>query len=207
MSLREVQVIAGQRNKSAAQYHFGDRHGLIEAIATARMGPINEVRQRLLDDLDEPTVRQLVEVIVEPLAEATLHRGSCWARFLAQSWTDPELSRVVRRCFEAGPYREARQRLIAALDDIPEELRERRVDHAVAVVVMSLAATEAAGRVAPLRRGPGQRPHRHRHRSPRGPRLPRHRGRPALAAAPPRLKPRSHHAHPRARTPRRRPHP
>ena len=31
MSLREVQAAAGQRNKSAAQYHFGSRTGLIEA--------------------------------------------------------------------------------------------------------------------------------------------------------------------------------
>jgi hypothetical protein len=84
-----------------------------------------------------------MDVIVEPLAEATLRRGSCWARFLAQGLTDPELSDVVRRCFEAGPYRDARQRLVDALTDVPDELRERRVDHAVGTLVMSLAATEA----------------------------------------------------------------
>jgi AcrR family transcriptional regulator len=143
MSLREVQAVAGQRNKSAAHYHFGDRMGLIEAIAAARMGPINEVRRRLLDDLDEPEVRRLVEIIVEPLAEATMRRGSCWARFLAQGLADPELTDVVRRTFEAGAYREARQQLIAILTEVPEALRERRVDHAISTMVVSLAAAEA----------------------------------------------------------------
>lgn len=143
MSLREVQAAAGQRNKSAAQYHFGDRRGLIEAIAAERMGPINAHRQVLLDELDGAAgVRGLVEVVVIPLAEATLRPGSCWARFLAQGLADPELSDVVLHSFQAGAYRHARRRLIAA-DAAPEALRARRVDHAVGVLVMSLAAAEA----------------------------------------------------------------
>jgi AcrR family transcriptional regulator len=147
MSLREVQATAGQRNKSAAQYHFGSRTGLIEAIAASRMGPINEERRRLLDELDDreapPTVRDVVAAIVHPIAAATMRRGSCWARFLAQGLADPEINEVVRRTFEAGPYRDALHRLLAALTDVPEALRQRRVDHAVGVLVLSLAATEA----------------------------------------------------------------
>jgi AcrR family transcriptional regulator len=146
MSLREVQAAAGQRNKSAAQYHFGSRTGLIEAIAAARMGPINEVRRQLLDELDggdAPTsVRDVVEAIVHPLAEATLRPGSCWARFLAQGLADPEINEVVRRTFEAGPYRDALHRLLAAMTDVPEALRQRRVDHAIGTLVLSLAAAE-----------------------------------------------------------------
>jgi AcrR family transcriptional regulator len=146
MSLREVQAAAGQRNKSAAHYHFGDRRGLIEAIAAARMGPINQVRQDLVDDLaPDAGVRDLVEAIVVPIAEATSVDGSCWARFLAQGLADPELSDVVRRTFEAGPFRDVRRRLVEAIaTTVPEELRERRVDHAVGVLVMSLAASEAS---------------------------------------------------------------
>ena len=37
MSLRDVMAEAGQRNKSAAQYHFGSREGLVEAVIEARM--------------------------------------------------------------------------------------------------------------------------------------------------------------------------
>jgi AcrR family transcriptional regulator len=153
MSLREVQALAGQRNKSAAQYHFGSRTGLIEAVVAARMGPINDERSRRLAELDEqdgePAVRQLVEVLVEPLAEATTRPGSCWARFLAQGLSDPELSAAVRRRFEGRAYREVRRRLVARLDHLPDELRASRIDHAVGLLVMSLAAAEvraAAGR-------------------------------------------------------------
>jgi AcrR family transcriptional regulator len=146
MSLREVQAAAGQRNKSAAQYHFGSRTGLIEAIAATRMGPINEVRRQLLDELDDgdgtATVRQVVEAIVHPIADATLRRGSCWARFLAQGLADPEINDVVRRTFEAGPYRDALHRLLDSMADVPEALRRRRVDHAIGLLVLSLAASE-----------------------------------------------------------------
>lgn len=144
MSLREVQAAAGQRNKSAAQYHFGSRTGLIEAIAATRMGPINEVRRRLLDELDDDApLREVVEVVVHPIAEATLRPGSCWARFLAQGLNDPELDQVIRRTFEAGPYRDALHRLLEAMPDVPEALRQRRVDHAIGLLVLSLAGSEA----------------------------------------------------------------
>lgn len=147
MSLREVQAAAGQRNKSAAQYHFGSREGLIEAIATARMAPINVHRRAMLDELDRrarpATIRELVEVIVVPLAEATLHRGSHWARFLAQSVTDPTLVAIVDHLFAARPYVDAVDRLVAAADHLPVELRRRRIDHAVGLLVVSLAGSEA----------------------------------------------------------------
>ena len=124
-----------------------------------------------------------------------MRAGSCWARFLAQGLADPELSEVVRRCFEAGPYRDARHRLIAALGDAPEELRERRVDHAIGMLVMSLATTEAIARRR--RSGPaagrrsGERPRRHLHRRLRGARLPHHVVRARVLTPPPRLKRRS----------------
>ncbi len=147
MSLREVQAASGQRNKSAAQYHFGSRHGLIEAIVARRMAPINEQRQARLAELDDagevPTVRQLVEVLVEPLAEATLRPGSCWARFLVQGYADPELSEVVRRTFEGRAYFDTLARLTERSTHLPEAVRRRRVEHAVGLAVMSLAGAEA----------------------------------------------------------------
>jgi AcrR family transcriptional regulator len=153
MSLREVQAAAGQRNKSAAQYHFGSREGLIEAVITSRMGPINERRLELLAALpDAPDLRSVVEVLVEPLAAATVGRpGSCWARFLLQGWVDPTLEQVVRRSFEASSFRSVRRLLLAAVEHLPEHLRGRRVDHAVGYVVMALAGAEMTA--AARRRG------------------------------------------------------
>jgi AcrR family transcriptional regulator len=148
MSLRSVQAASGQRNKSAAQYHFGSREGLIEAVVDARMGPVNERRLELLADLDarreQPSLRDLATALVVPLAEHTVASpGSHWARFLAQGLADPVLSAVVRRNFEGRSYRVVRTRAAAALDHLPPAQRERRLDHAVGLVVMSLAATES----------------------------------------------------------------
>lgn len=153
MSLRSVQAASGQRNKSAAQYHFGSREGLIEAVAAARMGPINERRLAMLDELDQraddepPALRDLVEVLVVPLAEHALDpAGSTWARFLVQGYADPELSHVVRHRFEGRPYQEVRRRIAAALTHLPPGLRDRRTDQATGLVVSGLAAAEAGHR-------------------------------------------------------------
>lgn len=149
MSLREVQAASGQRNKSAAQYHFGSREGLIEAVVAARMGPVNERRLEMLAALDaaphEPSLRDLAAALVVPLAEHTVATTeSHWARFLAQGVADPALSAVVRRNLEGRSYRALRARMVAALGHVPDRLRERRVDHAVALVTVSLAGAEAS---------------------------------------------------------------
>lgn len=148
MSLRSVQAASGQRNKSAAQYHFGSRDGLIEAVVEARMGPVNERRLELLAALDarpgEPTLRDLATALVVPLAEHTVATpGSHWARFLAQGMADPALSELVRRNFEGRSYRAVRTRAMAALNHLAPAQRERRLDHAVGLLVVSLAAAEA----------------------------------------------------------------
>ncbi len=147
MSLREVQKAAGQRNKSAAQYHFGSRHGLIEAIVAARMAPINEARFERLAVADAgpepPSLRDLAAIMVEPLADATLRPGSSWARFLRQSYADPEVSDVVARAASGRGFWATRERLVEAAAHLPEVLRPRRVDQAVGLTVVSLATSEA----------------------------------------------------------------
>jgi AcrR family transcriptional regulator len=154
LSLRTVQVAAGQRNKSAAQYHFGSRDGLIEAVLRDRMGAVNvrraELLGRLVDGSDDP--RELMDVIVRPLAEATIAaRPSHWARFVVQCGADPMLRTVVRTSVEGAALRSARSRLVASIDHLPELLRERRVDHAIALALTSLAAAEARGGPPALR--------------------------------------------------------
>jgi AcrR family transcriptional regulator len=146
MSLREVQAAAGQRNMSAAQYHFGSKEGLVEAVAAARMGAVGARRREMLDALgDQPTRRQLIEALVVPLAHHVLAGPGHWARFLVQAAYDPVFAKTVRLAFEGSTFREVRDGLLAGLDHLPEPLRSRRVDHAVGLVVSSLAALEAGG--------------------------------------------------------------
>lgn len=142
MSLREVMAAADQRNKTAAQYHFGSREGLIAAVVDARMSPINERRMELLAGLpSDPTIRQVAEVLVRPLAEAVVgEHDSKWARFLLQSWADPTVQDVVQRSFSASGYRRVRT-LLTELGVPP-----RRATQAVGLLVMTLAGWEAGHR-------------------------------------------------------------
>src|SRR5262245_25019066 len=89
VSLRDVNLAAGQRNHSAAQYHFGDRAGLIAAVFEARMTTINEHRHRLLAGLDQDDpLAALAGVLVAPLVDAVAATPSWYARFLARARWD-----------------------------------------------------------------------------------------------------------------------
>lgn len=152
MSLREVQSLSGQRNKSAAQYHFGSREGLIEAVVRMRMGQVNERRAELLAAIDPArpsatsteALAPLVDALVRPLVELSIHqRDSHWARFVLQCWMDPLLSVVVQASVEGAAYRELRDRLADSLTHVPAPRRDRRIDQAIGVVFLALAAAEA----------------------------------------------------------------
>jgi AcrR family transcriptional regulator len=72
VSLVEVGEAAGQRNRSAVQYHFGDKEGLLEAIREKHAPAIERRRTSMLDDLEArgaPSLRSLVEVLVLPIAD------------------------------------------------------------------------------------------------------------------------------------------
>jgi AcrR family transcriptional regulator len=71
VSLREISRASGYRNVAAIQYHFGDRDGLVQAIA-AKHAPAVEIRRNALideyvtDDIHD--VRKLAAALVRPLA-------------------------------------------------------------------------------------------------------------------------------------------
>lgn len=158
MTLREVQLRSGQRNKSVVQYHFGSREGLIGAVMDARMGPINARRLVVLEEMGEGAdLRGLVEALVLPLAEVTvLVPGSYWARFLLQGSFDPTLRDLVRGSFSASSFRSVRSALISRLDEVPPAGRRHRVDRMVEFVLVVLAGAEEArenGRMRPATAG------------------------------------------------------
>ncbi|MGW6379168.1 TetR family transcriptional regulator [Rhodococcus sp. NPDC055112] len=144
LTLKDVQIAAGQSNKSAAKYHFGSREGLIEAVVEARGSAVNARRQALLDELEGHgtplTARQAVEAMVWPLAAETLSRpGSRYARFLVQALFDPALADLIKQHLSSESYRRVHQ-LMADACQAPHETAEWR---AVNVVVFSLAVLAA----------------------------------------------------------------
>jgi AcrR family transcriptional regulator len=152
LTAQAVQEAAGQRNKSAVQYHFGGRQGLVDAVVATRMAPADERRTAMLLELGEgATVRQLVEVLVVPLVESVLGRTpSYWARFLLQALGDPAAGLAAVQKADGGALRAATARLEASLSHLPPTSRALRVRSIFGYACVVLAAHEAGALPAHL---------------------------------------------------------
>jgi len=97
VSLRQINVAAGQKNSSAAHYHFGSKDALILSIYRSRMASVNERRKLMLDLMDSEgrsrEVRALVEAIVLPIVQETDadDSGGNYVRFMAHAMGHPQL--------------------------------------------------------------------------------------------------------------------
>jgi AcrR family transcriptional regulator len=98
VSLREIRLAASQRNRSALQFHFGDRSGLLLALTQRHLPRVAVIQQALYDDAvasgrrDE--LRSLVEVLVRPHADY-LRRGPserAWVRIAAEQSARPDIA-------------------------------------------------------------------------------------------------------------------
>lgn len=147
VSLRDVLEASGQRNKSAAHYHFGSREGLIRAIIENRMAPIDDARRGLLAKATgsnrSPSTEDLVGALVEPLADATVRRRhSCYGRFLARTHTEPVWAKAVEESGFGGAFRRWRQLLDEHLAAVPDSLLRARIDRAVTTAILGIARLE-----------------------------------------------------------------
>lgn len=98
MSLREIRLAAGQRNNSALQFHFGDRDGLVLALAQRHLPRIDTARGQMYAELvaegRDTDIAALVEVMVRPDAEY-LRRGPserAWTKIYAELGTRPDVT-------------------------------------------------------------------------------------------------------------------
>lgn len=71
VTLIEINKAAGQRNRNACRYHFGDKNGLLQAILDKHLPGISARRNAMLDrqQRSDGDLRQLVQALVLPLAE------------------------------------------------------------------------------------------------------------------------------------------
>ncbi len=97
VSLRQINLAAGQKNSSAAHYHFGSKQALIAAIYEYRMQRVNHRREQALERITtagkDKDVRSLIEAFVHPIVEETdmSEGGSHYIRFMAQATGHPQL--------------------------------------------------------------------------------------------------------------------
>lgn len=78
VSLREINALAGARNASAVQYHFGGRAGLLQAILAGHRPGVEASRHHLLDAYaatGEVDLRALAAALVLPLAATLAEPG------------------------------------------------------------------------------------------------------------------------------------
>ncbi len=143
MSIRAVQAASGQRNKSAVQYYFGSREGLIEAVVVRHMGRVNARRTELLLGLSQdPSLRRLVEVLVVPLADEVRSRPGFWARFVLQAMLDPSTTATAQLPMENPASRAVHSRILEQLGHLPSALAARRLTHAQGLMLLGLAVIE-----------------------------------------------------------------
>jgi AcrR family transcriptional regulator len=89
VALQEIANAAGQANKYAVQYHFGDLDGLVRAIFTLRLRWIHQRRADLLARAGDlrllGSVHALLEALFVPLSEQVDDEGRhSYARFWLQ---------------------------------------------------------------------------------------------------------------------------
>jgi len=89
-SINDITRAAGQRNKNATHYHFGDKQGLLQALLDKHEPGIAARQSQLLAELDASgtvTPRNVVRAMVQPLAEKLFdveNGGRNYLRFSAQ---------------------------------------------------------------------------------------------------------------------------
>jgi AcrR family transcriptional regulator len=126
-SLRSVTAEAGA-NVAAVHYHFGSKEALLSAVVGRRIGPVNQRRLKLLDQLEAnvegitPSVEAILETLLVPALElpADMHRqGSSVRRIVGRIYSEPV---EVVRPLVAEQFGALTERYLTALERALPEL-------------------------------------------------------------------------------------
>lgn len=130
VTLREIQVEAGQSNSSVITYHFGSKAGLVQALIDFRYRTIDTRRAALLEQArdSEPTEipRTAVWVIIRPLLES-IESGEMFVPFLARLGESPSAyTEYWPRHIEDGPINVLAELAPDEVRDMPDQIRRGR---------------------------------------------------------------------------------
>lgn len=152
VSLRQINTEAGQRNSSAAHYHFGSKDALIHSIYEHRLGSVNRRRQSLLDAVlaegRDTEIRCLVEAIVRPIVGEIRDTagGSFYIRFLAQAMGHPQAAaRDYWRTILTDAALTTYELINRALPDVGEPVIGQRFGLMWELIIHALADRERYG--------------------------------------------------------------
>ena len=153
VSLRQINVAAGQKNSSAVHYHFGSKAALILAIYEERMASVNTRREQMLDDIEQAgkqhEMRALLEAILYPIVDeiAADASGPSYIRFLAQAMGHPQLDMTkLQHMKDANGLARIIKHLRKALPDMPDKLLSQRFGLSFEQIIHSLADRQKLGK-------------------------------------------------------------
>jgi len=145
-SMRNITSQAGV-NLAAANYHFGSKDLLIQAVFARRLLPINLERIERLDQLESaanaagPTAAQIVEAFIGPplrMGRDAKRGGPVFWRLLGHAMNQPK-DQI--RTLLAGQFREVLHRFIAAVKRVRPDLPEREIPWRLLFIAGAMAHT------------------------------------------------------------------
>lgn len=149
-SLEEVASTAGLRNKSAVQYYFGSRDGLIAAAVNARLEQMESVRVEMLAEAEasgsRDDVRALIAMLVLPMVQIVDSPDSThFARFFDRVRYHPSINDEHVLWDASHPsLRIIIGRITRAITMVPEPDRRFRTDSMASCLLGLIADYERA---------------------------------------------------------------
>ena len=139
--LRQIGTEAGTANKSAVQYHFGSKQGLIEAILSNRLDYLTRRRRLLRARASIDDLRQVVEAHLLPLIELAEDENCFYLPFLEQLLRYDSTIRPLATL--PAEHEESHQdyvdRVGALIDHVPQPVRDNRIHQVSAMCVHACA--------------------------------------------------------------------
>lgn len=139
--LRQIGTEAGMANKSAVQYHFGSKEGLIHAILLHRLEELTQRRRLLAARAPAHDLRAIIEAHQLPLIEMAEDENCFYVSFLEQLLRyDSSVSPLANLPEEhQRSHREYVKRVSDVTEHIPRPIREERIHRVSAMCVHACA--------------------------------------------------------------------
>ena len=146
--IRDIHALAGQRNASALQYHFGDRNGLLSAILQKHALKDDEIEAVQKEFAQfHPDARLVVQAMVERFrSHLASPEGRDWARVTSQVMLRAPVRQAMLDAVADGvarPHSPSLQALSALVHehvpDLPRDLAQERALGALQFVTFMVA--------------------------------------------------------------------